>query len=284
MFAFTHNMLLKGICLEIGVDPDDTFRVLGDDVVIVDDAVHAMYTEIIEECGIPISWNKSHSSDTFAEFAGYQISRTAMVRPGQWRPATLLNALGIAKSLGVWLDGEIPKRYQDAQKLYLFQEGLYNPPPEEWPTWLRINSMLIIAKLDGWKTIRAPLWWDRVCVEYKEQLVPFINPSDVRFVYSEADVAKVTFSPFGDYLKLPLIQSYLGMCRVVDREHISQIAMYAFCACVHAFELGLIPQSDTVLLLDSIASAASSVLYLPPVGRWRKAKLRIEELSRALSA
>lgn len=95
-FALWHHTLICGICRRLNVDPKITYRVLGDDVVIIDKKVAEEYKRVISSLGIPISLNKSYTSDNYAEFAGYHISKDTLVRPGKFKditPSSLMSKL-----------------------------------------------------------------------------------------------------------------------------------------------------------------------------------------------
>jgi hypothetical protein len=99
-FALTHNALLYGICGKLKRKPEDTFRILGDDIVIVDADVNRLYRQCLKAIGVKISESKTFESDHYAEFAGFNIALTnwsgngiepGMVRPGKYRPLTPKN-------------------------------------------------------------------------------------------------------------------------------------------------------------------------------------------------
>jgi hypothetical protein len=142
MFSFTHNLLITGMCVELGLTPEDSFRVLGDDVVMVNHALYDVYTRAMALVDIPISWNKTHQSSKVAEFAGCTISRSMILRPGQWREAGITNHLSLSKDLGTPLFGEVSPMWIDIQKVYLFMQGLYTPGVPEWSKYLRYSTLL----------------------------------------------------------------------------------------------------------------------------------------------
>lgn len=142
LFSLTHNLVLVGLCERLFLDPEDSFRVLGDDVVISNDDLAEEYKKYILASGVPISWHKSHSSDRYAEFAGFSITPTMMCRPGQWRHVSFHNALAIATELGQPTYGEATKLIEEAQKAHLFRTGVISPPPEEWPALIRLATIV----------------------------------------------------------------------------------------------------------------------------------------------
>jgi hypothetical protein len=72
LFALAHHCVLLDIEGRLGVR--DTYRVLGDDVIISNDEVHSLYLEALRDMSIPISVDKCLDSDLFTEFAGKLIA------------------------------------------------------------------------------------------------------------------------------------------------------------------------------------------------------------------
>jgi hypothetical protein len=83
LFALTHNLLVSRLCVKLGLDADDSFRVLGDDIVLTDSRLHDAYREFMLKSGVPISEDKSLSSDKLAEFAGFVITRRGIYKPAK---------------------------------------------------------------------------------------------------------------------------------------------------------------------------------------------------------
>lgn len=70
-FALTHGLMLYGLN---GFKHNDAFYVLGDDVVILDDGLHAKYKRFLINLGIPFAESKTLSSNVITEFGGKIIS------------------------------------------------------------------------------------------------------------------------------------------------------------------------------------------------------------------
>jgi hypothetical protein len=85
LFSLCHNMILAGLCHYANVKPVDTFRVLGDDVIIANDVVHEEYMKFLKVFDIPVSTSKSFSSKRIGEFAGKVIWDGFDVTPIKWR-------------------------------------------------------------------------------------------------------------------------------------------------------------------------------------------------------
>lgn len=189
MFSLAHNMLLRGICVAVAA-PLDSFRVLGDDVVINNMKVFDLYVSVMEKAGVPISWNKSHQSALFAEFAGCAITPDLIMRPGQWREAGLNNHLSLALELRTPLYGEVPRRALMVEKLYLFGLGLYDPPSHEWSKYLRWNTNFVYRE---WGSISGALYEDSIRKLYRRLFNTEINGVYPEFVRSDLDLFDEVF-------------------------------------------------------------------------------------------
>jgi hypothetical protein len=69
MFTLSHHMVVQYAAFLVGVYPFRDYILLGDDIVITNDAVADKYVELITELGVGISPMKSHTSETTYEFA-----------------------------------------------------------------------------------------------------------------------------------------------------------------------------------------------------------------------
>lgn len=96
-FALTHGLLLLSLN---GGHHDDKFFVLGDDVVILDDQLHAEYMRALGELGCPTAKAKSLDSPWLAEFAGKLITRKAVFPQPKWRDMSDDNFLDVIRLLG----------------------------------------------------------------------------------------------------------------------------------------------------------------------------------------
>lgn len=266
MFSLAHNMLLTGICREKGLEPEDVFRILGDDVVIVSDSVHAEYIRILDIAGVPISWNKSHSSSTYAEFAGASISRTSITRAGQWKQVKETSALGLSKELGTPLYGEVTDLLIRIQKLHLFREGIFSPPPHEWPLYIRLSTMLGMERLSNYLTTDAPLWYYRIMKEWDRQ-VPWLERGyqPLGHVYDPPNVRKVLFFPLREYLLDDVVAEYHRAS--IGSTQYMLVAVNAYQSIASLFERGLISENDAAALIGEVSDQIRSLVYEPPSGR-----------------
>lgn len=88
LFALTHNCLLTAMARKLGIDPSQSFRVLGDDVILTNERLYLEYSSTLSRLGVPISKKKSYSSLVFGEFAGKVFWRGHNVTPIKWRHVT----------------------------------------------------------------------------------------------------------------------------------------------------------------------------------------------------
>jgi hypothetical protein len=192
MFSLHHNLLLAGIALSHGSDPEDSFRVLGDDVVISCPKVAKSYAALIQSCGVPISWNKCHTSNKVSEFAGATISLSTILRPGQWREATPENVIALADSLGVPTYNEVSRAEEVLQEAYLFMDGRFNPPPEHWPIYLRISSTMSTLLIDNFKLSTAPYRYYQSMKHIDKQLSGLLF-KPISYVWDDPQVLRTAF-------------------------------------------------------------------------------------------
>ena len=124
VFALSHNEILLGICKKVGVNPTETFRILGDDIVISDSEVHRRYRLTLKNLGCPVSESKCLSSNTMAEFAGYVITQSNLWHAYKWRDPDWSNFEAVLRMYG-------PKARQLVYGLKRKIIDLIAPLPEE---------------------------------------------------------------------------------------------------------------------------------------------------------
>jgi hypothetical protein len=100
VFALTHNIILWGICQQVKVPADGTYRILGDDVVISHPEVHRIYRETLRNLGCKVSEAKCLVSAKVAEFAGYIITCNELYQPLKWREVSDMSFIDIARNFG----------------------------------------------------------------------------------------------------------------------------------------------------------------------------------------
>jgi hypothetical protein len=69
MLALTHHVIVKVAAIRVGLRSFRDYCVLGDDIVIRNDAVASEYYDLMKGLGVSINLSKSVNSNDFAEFA-----------------------------------------------------------------------------------------------------------------------------------------------------------------------------------------------------------------------
>jgi hypothetical protein len=96
-FSLTHGMILYALN---GMKHNDCFFVLGDDVVILDDALFTAYMLFLEEMDIPFSPSKTISSPTLSEFGGKIITKEGITCQLKWRHVSDDSFIDLAMNFG----------------------------------------------------------------------------------------------------------------------------------------------------------------------------------------
>jgi hypothetical protein len=101
-FALWHNWTLRIAHSTSGSQYswDDSFRVIGDDVVIACDDTHRRYREILSIMDIPVSEAKCISSNKCTEFAGKVITPTSSYPIPKWKSLSDRNFMDVLKLFG----------------------------------------------------------------------------------------------------------------------------------------------------------------------------------------
>jgi len=118
LFALSHHCFIQGICLELA-KTSDCYRILGDDVVISDPDVARVYVTTMESIGCKIAHEKSISSNSAAEFAGYRITPQERVRTGKFRRINRSNFLELARTYESTLEHEVNSEMSSVLGKYL---------------------------------------------------------------------------------------------------------------------------------------------------------------------
>lgn len=122
LFAISHGNLVRSIELEEGLS--DTFRVLGDDIVITDPYVAKRYVEVMTEYGCSISIQKSIISREIGEFAGKIIDKKGIIPSPKWQAFSKANPTGPCQVLGHSGLQFVPTSYRSSVEVFI---GLPEP-------------------------------------------------------------------------------------------------------------------------------------------------------------
>lgn len=267
LYALCHNALLFALAAELGLDPNDSFRILGDDVVMVPE-LYPEYRRILLGAGVTFSDEKSFSSQYYAEFAGYRILPGLMLRPGKWPRVNVVNHVSLALDLGKVLELECAPHLQLIQKVALFHKGLYDPQGSDWGRFLHASSVLS-KELEPRPIPNAPFYRDGLLQYLKEQTgmnqnnlilpgyndysaafraLPVNNHSENWRIVSAAARLSNDFSP-----QYQLQDAYLKVHIAIWRMVESEMCTY----------------SEGVNLLERAYDACLSELYVPPRNKLR---------------
>ena len=117
LFALAHHSLL--ISMENIQGVTNTYRILGDDIVINDDRIHELYLKALETMRIPVSTDKCLDSDLLTEFAGKMITPTGVIQTVK-SPKQDSNLLGVQSFINyARVNGStnhiksVPKKYRE---------------------------------------------------------------------------------------------------------------------------------------------------------------------------
>jgi len=96
-FTLSHGLLLWYLN---GQKHGNSFYVLGDDVVILDNDLNTKYIKMLEQMNCPYSRDKSISSNKLCEFAGKIVTSTKVIPQYKWREISNDNFLDICRQMG----------------------------------------------------------------------------------------------------------------------------------------------------------------------------------------
>lgn len=150
LFGLAHNLLVSQMCLDLGLRPNDNFRILGDDIVITDGNLYNAYIGWLQTFKVPISWDKTLTSGSVAEFAGFVIEAKNF-----WKPAKVPNAsldnnfISYLKVVGLGGLSQLPSRLRGiARKVAQLPEsdGGLGFNPSGTPVWIRRLDLIKVER------------------------------------------------------------------------------------------------------------------------------------------
>jgi hypothetical protein len=139
-FSLAHGLFLRSIELRYG--KKNTFRILGDDVIISDPIVHKRYRDLLVQFGIPVSETKCLSG-TAGEFAGQVFLKDFRIKP-QKLPHDDMNEWYVAHGLYYADD---PYSWETPKDVLAFT--LMCLPKNENPRGLPLRARAHLAYLFG---------------------------------------------------------------------------------------------------------------------------------------
>lgn len=115
--SFGHGLVIQSIEREFGIS--NTFRVLGDDVVIVNKLVADRYSSVMNSLKVPISNTKSIISNEIGEFAGKVVTKEGTFPVEKWKTFSTTDPLSIFRWLGLDAMSLVPKALRPAMRLWI---------------------------------------------------------------------------------------------------------------------------------------------------------------------
>jgi hypothetical protein len=103
LFTISHGVLLWVLSRTW----ENKFFVLGDDVVILDDALYEEYRHHLEAAEIPISEGKTYTSNRYASFAGKSYTASGCWYNPKWEVISKRNFLDVARYWRYWRNTEL---------------------------------------------------------------------------------------------------------------------------------------------------------------------------------
>jgi len=110
LFALTHGFVIHEI--ECAFNTSNTFRVLGDDIVISDPRVANAYVEMLGVLKVPISVNKTIVSSVIGEFAGKIITKDGPLKVSKWKIWSKKDIFSVYEWLGLRGEILVPRPYR----------------------------------------------------------------------------------------------------------------------------------------------------------------------------
>jgi hypothetical protein len=176
--------------------------------------------------------------------------------------------LSLAKELKTPLYGEVTALGERIQKAFLFREGLYDPCPEDWPMFIKLNTGLALLHLERWTCYQAPLWYYKIMEVIDKQL-----PSQtVAYYWDEPRFAKAIYTPLFDFVEKyegvefgDLKQMIYPMYKIALTSHVPEhTKMFHVYMCLSwLWDAGALTQMEYHTLTDQILEVARSLLYMP---------------------
>lgn len=263
-FALCHSLMLIGLCVQLDLDPSDSFRILGDDVVTSSSDLANAYRLVIKNAGIEISEHKSYDSSSYAEFAGYSITTSSLVRPGRWKLPTVLNTQGLVKDLGPNVISELHTDHQAVEYLLAFRSGEFSPS-SNWNLWMKANSL--ICPQDPFKVSlkrdREVLWYDGITKFLMKELAN---------VYFVEERPKDFLEEIGDCEPTRKVRDLLFPTYYLMPSSVGELVLL-----LEAYSYELYDHINVVQFLDKVKESYEDFLWALPKTDGRKSRdLRLE--------
>lgn len=154
-FALTHGVLVHSVARLLGLETD-SFRVLGDDIVIAGAELGEAYVSTLQEIGVPVARDKTLVSYTIAEFAGKVISKEGPITAAKWRDPSDNSFMDFVRNAGPGVVNLLPPRQR---KVVEYLGPLPEPHGFGWnprgiPLDARIQVILLLDELKPTRSVR----------------------------------------------------------------------------------------------------------------------------------
>lgn len=175
-FALTHGVLVHSLATQIG--EKDSFRILGDDIVIRGDALANRYLTVLGLLGIPVSKDKTIRSSLAGEFAGKLVTRDGILATTKWKMPSDRSFLDFARNLGPTSIALLPRRQQVVAK---FVSSLPEPQGFGWnpqgvPSYRRLKVLEMFEEVKPQRCLvfrQINRLWPRYVFAFEE---PYLKP------------------------------------------------------------------------------------------------------------
>lgn len=166
LYGLTHNLICFYLCEQLDLDPLESFRILGDDIVIFNSFLAEAYKQLMGSLGCVINVSKTYTSNRYAEFAGYSITPSFAIRPGTYPLKTKLNFLDLSLKYGSDLGCESSWYEKLAFYVHKFRTGEWMPTDPVMYRALLQTTSVVENELSLIKSFDSKRWYDAVRMEY----------------------------------------------------------------------------------------------------------------------
>jgi hypothetical protein len=158
MFALAHHVVVWTAANNIGIDSTNAYRILGDDIIILNDDLKDEYLKIMDNLGCPVSKDKTLSSNKLCEFAGKIIYPDGVIPTVKWRDMSDRNFTDYVSFFGPRAIGALKTRQRNViariSELPDFVGGMgWNPHGKTLDQRLDENLSLIQYDSETLKTV-----------------------------------------------------------------------------------------------------------------------------------
>jgi hypothetical protein len=213
MFTLSHHILVQYAAHLTGFYPFKDYILLGDDIVITNDAVAEKYVELMTELGVGISPFKSHISETTYEFAKRWFHHGVEVTgfPLNSVLTTITKPLELYTAVRTWvLRGSVPLAFMDSVDCVLLLYKALNYPDRK----IRAIGNLLwtfrftLRNLHSFNYEEVRAFFANATKDHEEYVIP-ASETMLESELSRVSSAVIDGTVIGLVLKLRLYQAQL---------------------------------------------------------------------------